>query len=119
MPRPQEYQLAQHDFDSFLEKLASELNLPTRHTAWTALEAYFVVRRAGMNEAGLLSYANSLPPLLAALAIKDWSEVETTAALETVLARSEAMQSLRKHHNFVPDSAWSVVDALVDGIRKK
>jgi len=119
MPRPQAFQTAQQVFDGFLDTTMEALELPSRNAANTALEAYLRVRCARMTADELIAFANGLPPMIAALAIRSRSETDTSEAYADDAARDAAMRSLRTHHNFVPVGSSRVMDALVSGLQQR
>ncbi|MEL6920198.1 MAG: DUF2267 domain-containing protein [Pseudomonadota bacterium] len=113
MPRPQEYQIAQSTFDALLDRVAEDLLLPSRHAAYTALEAYFHVKRVGLSPSELVTYANTLPVVARALAIQGWHDGETAKLPKTDAERDAAMMALRKQHNFLKPGCFRAVDGIL------
>ena len=115
MPRPQSFQIAQQEFDSFLRKAADALDLATLNQAYTVVEAVFRVRRRMMTESEILAYASSLPPILGALFIREWSPGEPALSPNSTADQLDvAVRSTRHEHNFAPPRAYQTVLMLAD-----
>ena len=113
MPMPNEYQTASQQFERFLEDAREALDLTTRNQTFTTVQAVFLVFRARLTVGEGLRFANELPAVLRAIFVKDW---DVGAEPQPFAGRAEMtaeVQSLRKHHNFSPNTAIeSVARAL-------
>ncbi|MEN0002275.1 MAG: DUF2267 domain-containing protein [Pseudomonadota bacterium] len=111
MPRPQAFQTAQQDFDQLLADIAEALDLSSRHQAYTVLESVLHAKRRRLDAPQIITYAGSLPPLLAALFVQGWSVDAPTSSGPVTDAEIEA---LRAAHNFAPPGAYVTVMALIE-----
>ncbi|WP_349357577.1 DUF2267 domain-containing protein [Stappia sp.] len=120
MPMPREYQIASAEFERLLNAARDEAGLTTRNQAWTMVQAVFRVFRRRLAPEDAIRFAQALPALARALFVADWEpgEEQIVAFADRETMTREA-QSLRKHHNFAPDSCIADVAvalrACVDG----
>lgn len=105
MPYPMEYKQATEDFERFLADVAREVNLSSRHQAYTVSQAVFQCFRRRLTLAQAIVFAQALPAMLRALFVDDW-DVEAPQATSWEKADMLAeVRALRPNHNLSPDSA--------------
>lgn len=118
MPMPMEYQRASEEFERFLGLARERAGLSTRNQTYTMVQAVLQVfrRRLDMREA--IAFAAVLPPVLRAIFVADWDLDAPALPFGARAAMTREVQSLRRDHNFAPDTAiadvafalWQVVD---------
>jgi uncharacterized protein (DUF2267 family) len=115
MPMPMELQHASDDFEKFLADARDISGLATRNQAYTMVQGVLVTFRRRLDPKDAIRFAAVLPPLLRAIFVGDW-DVDVPPvpfADRTVLVREA--QSLRKDHNFAPDSC---IDDVASALRR-
>ena len=105
MTIPIEYQHASKAFERFLADALDASGLATRNQAYTMVQAVFQTFRRRLQVSEAIRFASVLPPLLKALFIDDWDIAEPIRPFENRAAMTKEVQSLRRDHNFAPDSA--------------
>ena len=113
MTIPLEIQRATEEFDKFLHMARDEAGLATRNQAYTMVEAVLLTFRHRLDVDQAIRFAAILPPVLRAIFVANWDIVEAKRPFQNRQALTREVQSLRKDHNFAPDSAiYDVAKAL-------
>jgi len=113
MTIPMEFQHASDDFEAFLRDACEAAGLMTRNQTYTMVQAVFQTFRRRLEVREAIQFAGLLPPILRALFVTDWNPDEPTLTFTDRLELTREVQSLRRHHNFSPDTAiHDVVVAL-------
>jgi len=105
MTIPMEFQRASEDFEAFLHDARAASGLTTRNQTYTMVQGVFQTFRRRLQIREAIQFANVLPPILRALFITDWDPDEPKLAFADRAAMICEVQSLRRHHNFSPDTA--------------
>jgi uncharacterized protein (DUF2267 family) len=115
MPMPMDYQHASEQFEKYLQEARKRSGLATRNQVYTMTQAVFQTfrRRLSVNDA--LSFANVLPPVLRAVFVADWDIKEPRSPFGSVADMTQEAKSLRRDHNFSPDSAIKDVATALRG----
>ncbi len=114
MPMPQEYQLASHVYEKILARAQDELGLSTRNQTYTTIQAVLTVFRRRLPPEQILQFADVLPPLIRAIFVADWDEIEFTGHFGSRESLALEVRSLRRNHNFSPSNA---IEGVVTAIR--
>ncbi|MCH4540280.1 DUF2267 domain-containing protein [Ochrobactrum sp. POC9] len=113
MTIPLEIQRATEEFDKFLHMARDEAGLATRNQAYTMVEAVLLTFRHRLDVDQAIRFATILPPVLRAIFVANWDIYEAKRPFDSRQAMTREVQSLRKDHNFAPDSAiYDVAKAL-------
>ena len=113
MPMPREYQRAEQAFSAFLEDIKSDLNSPTRNTAYTTVQSVFIVFRRRLSLEQAIAFAAVLPALLRAIFVQDWDTAEERRDFIDLDAMNAEVKAVRQAHNFSPDRAIEEVAAVL------
>jgi len=105
MPMPLEYLHAGEAYESFINDAREALNLTTRNQTYTTVQAVLLVFRRRLTVEQGLRFADLLPAVLRAIFVADWDTAAPPAAFTSREALTEEVRSLRKAHNFSPDTA--------------
>jgi uncharacterized protein (DUF2267 family) len=105
MTIPMELQHASEDFERFLSDARDISGLTTRNQAYTMVQGVLQVFRRRLDVRNALLFANALPPVLRAIFVADWNIDEPKRPFEDRSRMTREVQSLRKDHNFAPDTA--------------
>jgi uncharacterized protein (DUF2267 family) len=105
MTIPMEFQRASEDFEAFLHDAREASGLTTRNQTYTMVQGVFQTFRRRLEVREAIQFANLLPPILRALFITDWDPDEPRLAFLDRSEMTREVQSLRRHHNFSPDTA--------------
>ncbi|BFU88910.1 MAG: hypothetical protein NTAFB01_00970 [Nitrospira sp.] len=105
MTYPTEYQRASLEFDKFMMDARDISGLMTTNQAYTMVQGVFQTFRRRLSLAQAIEFANILPPVLRALFMEDWKTNEPVQEFGTRTQMTLEVQSLRKEHNFAPDTA--------------
>ncbi|MBJ6718906.1 DUF2267 domain-containing protein [Bacillus sp. PR5] len=105
MTIPLEIQRATEEFDKFLHMARDEAGLATRNQAYTVVEAVLLTFRHRLDVDQAIRFAAILPPVLRAIFVANWDIVEAKRPFQNRQALTREVKSLRKDHNFAPDSA--------------
>ncbi|MGH6772826.1 DUF2267 domain-containing protein [Brucella tritici] len=105
MTIPLEIQRATEEFDKFLHMARDEAGLATRNQAYTMVEAVLLTFRHRLDVDQAIRFAAILPPVLRAIFVANWDIGEAKRPFQNRQALTREVQSLRKDHNFAPDSA--------------
>ncbi len=105
LPYPSEYQRASLEFEKFLEDARDISGLMTTNQAYTMVQGVFQTFRRRLSLAQAIEFANILPPVLRSLFMEDWKTNESIQQFSTRAQMTLEVQSLRKEHNFSPDTA--------------
>jgi uncharacterized protein (DUF2267 family) len=110
-----ELQHASEDFEKFLTDAGALSGLATRNQTYTMVQGVLHVfrRRLGLRDA--IRFANVLPPILRAIFVADWNTDEQQLAFSDRRAMRQEVQSLRKDHNFSPDTCIHDVATALRG----
>ncbi|MBG0809274.1 DUF2267 domain-containing protein [Methylosinus sp. H3A] len=119
MPIPMDYQHASEEFERFLRLVVERSGLTTRNQAYTTAQSVLLTFRRRLEMRDAIRFAGVLPPVLRAIFVADWDTQEEPRAFSSHAALIEEVRSLRRDHNFSPDSAIADVAfalrACVDG----
>lgn len=113
MPMPQEYQIAAQDYDAFINDARQALDLETRNQVYTVVEAVFVTFRRRLEANDVLAFASALPALLRAIFVANWDPADRTDRFGTPADWAREVRSLRRHHNFAPEDAVSILAGVL------
>ena len=94
---------ASRDFERFQLDARAELGLATTHQTYAAVFGVLVTFRARLTPEQALRFADALPPLLAALFLRDWAIAPPKPFGERA-ALTREVQGVRADHNLAPDS---------------
>lgn len=101
---PLDIQHATEEFERFLADAQRASGLATRNQTYTMVDGVLRVFRRRLDVRDALRFAEVLPPVLRAMFVADWNLDETTLPFETREAMTREAQSLRRAHNFAPDT---------------
>jgi uncharacterized protein (DUF2267 family) len=113
MPIPMEYQHASEEFERFLQDARELSGLATRNQVYTMTEGVLQTFRRRLTVDDALRFANVLPPVLRAIFVAEWDLREPRLPFADRQAMTAEAQSLRRDHNFSPDSAITDVAAAL------
>ncbi len=113
MTIPMEFQHASEDFAAFLRDARDISGLATRNQTYTMVQGVLQVFRRRLEVREALLFANALPPVLRAIFVADWDVDEPRRPFEDRITMTREVQSLRKDHNFAPDTAIGDVAAAL------
>jgi len=113
MPIPQEYQLAEQVFRTLLEDVRSELDMPTKNTAYTALQSVLIVFRRCLTLEQAILFAGVLPALVRAVFVQDWNPRESRQEFGGLEDMNAEVKSIRRDHNFSPENAIQGVSVVL------
>ncbi len=105
MPYPSEYQQATDRFAQFLGDARDAAELGSRHQAYTMAQGVFRAFRRRLTLSDAILFAGILPVGLRALFVADWNTDEPVLPFEERENITKEVKSLRKDHNFSPDTA--------------
>lgn len=105
MPMPFAYESASEDFERFLAAAIESSGLTTRNQAYTMVQGVLQVFRRRLSVRDAARFANVLPPVVRAIFVADWDTDEPIRPFESLEAMTREAQSLRRDHNFAPDTA--------------
>lgn len=105
MPMPFAYESASEDFERFLAAAIESSGLTTRNQAYTMTQGVLQAFRRRLTIRDAARFANVLPPVLRAIFVADWDTDEPIRPFESREAMTREAQSLRRDHNFAPDTA--------------
>jgi uncharacterized protein (DUF2267 family) len=102
---PFAYESASQDFERFLAAALESSGLTTRNQAYTMAQGVLQTFRRRLTIRDAARFANVLPPVLRAIFVADWDIDEPIRPFESREAMTREAQSLRREHNFAPDTA--------------
>lgn len=105
MTVPTEIELASLNFSRFLIDAREISGLTSTHQAYTMVEGVLRAFRRRLKVRDAVAFADVLPPLLRAMFVADWDVDEPTLPFEDRAVMTREAQSLRRDHNFAPDTA--------------
>jgi uncharacterized protein (DUF2267 family) len=105
MTIPMEIQHASEDFERFLADARDISGLTTRNQTYTMVQGVLHVFRRRLDVREALLFANALPPVLRAIFVAEWNIDEPRRPFSDRASMTREVQSLRKNHNFAPDTA--------------
>jgi len=105
MPIPMELAHASEAFDRFLTEARDLSGLTSRHQTYTMTQAVLLVFRRRLSLAEAIRFAAVLPPVLRAIFVADWDPEEPRRPFTDRTTLTREVQSLRRDHNFAPDTA--------------
>jgi uncharacterized protein (DUF2267 family) len=108
-----EIQHASEDFERFLADARDLSGLSTRNQTYTMVQDVLQVFRRRLELRDIILFANALPPVLRAIFVADWNIDEPRRPFEEHALMIQEVQSLRKDHNFAPDTAIRDVAAAL------
>ncbi|WP_134500367.1 DUF2267 domain-containing protein [Microvirga pakistanensis] len=115
MTIPMEIQHASEDFERFLADARDTSGLATRNQTYTMVQGVLQVFRRRLEVREALLFANALPPVLRAIFVADWNIDEPRHPFQDRASMTREVQSLRKDHNFAPDTAIQDVATALRG----
>ncbi|WP_042702788.1 DUF2267 domain-containing protein [Azospirillum sp. B506] len=104
MPIPMEIQHASEEFERFLADARDFSALTTRNQTYTMVQGVLQVFRRRLSVEDAIRFAQVLPPVLRAIFVSDWKLDEPRLDFSDCAAMTREAQSLRRDHNFAPDS---------------
>ncbi|MDU0343972.1 DUF2267 domain-containing protein [Bosea rubneri] len=115
---PMEYQRASEQFERFLALARDNAGLSTRNQAYTMVQAVLQTFRRRLTVKQAVAFAGLLPPVLRAIFVAEWDTDDAILPFGDLPAMTLEVQSLRRDHNFSPESSiadvaealWQVVD---------
>jgi uncharacterized protein (DUF2267 family) len=113
MTVPMELQYASRDFEEFLADAREISGLATRNPTYTMVQGVLQTFRRRLEIKEAILFANVLPPILRAIFVADWDVDEPKRPFGSRESMTQEVQSLRKDHNFSPDSAIRDVAAAL------
>ena len=108
-----ELQHASEDFERFLRDARDIAGLATRNQTYTMVQSVLQVFRRRLVVADAIRFAGALPPILRAIFVADWDPGEPQRPFLDRQAMTREAQSLRRDHNFSPDSCIGDVAAAL------
>ncbi len=105
MTVPMAYSEASKVFEQFLSDAREASGLTTRHQTYTMVEGVFRTFRQRLEVRDAIHFASVLPPLLRALFVDAWDLDAPIRPFEDRASMTREVQSLRRDHNFAPDTA--------------
>jgi uncharacterized protein (DUF2267 family) len=105
MTIPIEIQRASDVFEKFLVDARDLAGLATRNQAYTMVQGVLLTFRRRLEVREALLFSNALPPVLRAIFVSDWNIDEPKRPFQDRALMTREVQSLRKDHNFAPDTA--------------
>jgi len=105
MPVPQEYQRATDHFYKFLIDARDTSGLSSTHQTYTMVQGVFQTFRRRLTLKEAIRFAGVLPPVLRAIFVADWNTDEPVRPFEERGLMTGEVRSLRKDHNFAPDTS--------------
>ena len=105
MPIPMDYQHASEEFERFLPTVVERSGLTTRNQAYTTAQSVLLTFRRQLEIRDAIRFAGVLPAVLRAIYVADSGHAGGAARLSSRAAMLEEVRSLRRDHNFSPDSA--------------
>jgi uncharacterized protein (DUF2267 family) len=100
-----EYQRASEEFERFLRAVVENTGLATRNQAYTTAEGVLRAFRRRLDIRQAISFAGALPPVLRAIFVAGWDLDEPRCEFASREAMTQEVKSLRRDHNFSPDTA--------------
>ena len=105
MTIPMEFQHASEEFEAFLRDAQDASGLTTRNQTYTMVQAVLQTFRRRLEIRDAIRFAAVLPPILRALFITDWDPDEPKRSFTSRTDFTREVQSLRRDHNFSPETA--------------
>lgn len=105
MPIPMELSHATEAFDRFLAEACDLSGLTTRNQTYTMTQGVLLAFRRRLSLAEAIRFAAVLPPVLRAIFVADWDPEEPRQPFTDRATLTREVQSLRRDHNFAPDTA--------------
>lgn len=109
MPVPAEYQRIYDHLYDFFKDVRDIAGIETTHRAYTTIQGVFQTFRRRLEIKEAISFSNILPAGIRALFAAEWDTNEPKLPFSSRKEMTLEVQSLRKEHNFAPDSAISDV----------
>lgn len=120
MPTPMEYKNASKDFQKFLDDALNESGLATTNQVYTMAQGVLQCFRRRLDTKEAILFAAVLPPVLRAIFVDDWDLDEPKRAFGDRQSMTREVQSLRRDHNFAPETAIrDVAVALRNNVDRK
>ncbi|QEL23934.1 DUF2267 domain-containing protein [Bosea sp. F3-2] len=104
MTVPSTFVYASRDFERFLLDARDELGLGTTHQTYAAVLAVLVTFRARLTPAEGVTFANALPPLLAAMFLQNWDTAQPPKPFAEHTALTRKAIGYRHDHTLLPAS---------------
>jgi len=109
MTIPSEYQRATVEFERFMIDARDEAGLATTNMAWNMVVGVFRAFRRRLSVQEAMRFANVLPAVLRAIFVADWDFHDPQTPFEQRESLVDEVRSVRREHNFSPDSAVQAV----------
>lgn len=120
MPMPMEYKNASADFQKFLDDALDQSGLATTNQVYTMVQGVLQCFRRRLTFKQAIQFSGALPPVLRAIFVDDWDLDEPKRSFADRETMTREVQSLRRDHNFSPDTAiQNVAVALRKNIDRK
>ncbi len=113
MPIPMEIQHASEEFEAFLVDARDRSGLATRNQTYTMTQGVLQAFRRRLSVADAIRFAGVLPPVLRAIFVADWNPEEPQASFGDRESMIRDVQSLRRDHNFSPETCIDDVAAAL------
>jgi uncharacterized protein (DUF2267 family) len=104
MPVPMELRRGSEDFERLLATARDIAGLSSTHQAYTMIQGVLQTFRRRLSPKEAIRFASVLPPVLRAIFIEDWDLDEPKLPFLDRESMTREAQTLRKDHNFSPDS---------------
>lgn len=105
MTVPLEYKNASRDFQKFLNDALDASGLTTTNQVYTMVEGVLQCFRRRLEIEDAILFASVLPPVLRSIFVGDWDVGEPKRIFEDRQTMTREVQSLRRHHNFAPETS--------------
>lgn len=116
MPYPHEYAIATQAWQKVLDAVQDETDLATSNQAFTVLEGVLKAFRRRLDVQDSLRFADVLPVPVRALFVHNWDIKEERMPFLPPLKLADEVRSLRRTHNFAPETAVPDVAARFAGL---
>lgn len=113
MPMPTEYRFAGERFLEFVEDARVAAGLQTSHQTYTMVQGVMQTFRRRLTVHDAIRFADVLPPVVRAIFVADWDSQESRRPFGDRAEMMREVQSLRRTHNYAPDSAIRDVAAAL------
>ena len=120
MPVPEEYQRIYDRLYGFLKDVRDICDIETTHRAYTTAQGVFRVFRQRIEVSQAIAFSNILTAGIRSLFVAAWDPSLEKLPFTDRKTMTEEVRSLRKEHNFAPESAIrDVAEALRRNVDNK
>ena len=109
MPLPRTYAHATKDWRAFLDDARARMNLESKNSTYTAVDAVLQVFRRRLTVQQALTFADVLPAVLRALFVNEWDVSAGPVPFGTREDMAREAENVRPHHNLTPDDCIAAV----------